>query len=441
MATPIIATVRSPSDPLTLVVKRLESLPPIISFAVAFVFGLVLLLASFVSDLNFVVDPTTQKTYGYIYEINWGLNFVVFVPVALYFATATLNSIHQTIIRVADSRMILTEAGKPLDRLELRVKWHAYARRAIRTWLALSVIVVLAVVAEWWRSCIWPLHLNFSLLSPIKSPVPGWNIAPHLSGQQIGPVATVLFGAFAYLGEAALVMCFLLFISVVFAFAAWIFGFTNEDVPLELFPNPRSEDPRRGFESFQLFIENLLLAATAFFFVFFMTRLQYAFLDSTSSKTVMDFVSSDIWMGFFKGLKALKDASPDLFATGKHLWYSTAMTGAATALTLITSFLIPGTIVRQAALRARDRFLDWCPQHGSEVQSVYGMEPQQAAERVATIVHWPISYPGPIQLLLFVVLAAGCFVFYKLTLVLAGVILYAGFKQLVKVFTAQSKTP
>jgi hypothetical protein len=411
----------------------------VLSFAGAFVFGLLLLLTSFIFGVNFVSDPSTQKTYGYIYEINWGLNYVVFVPVAVYFATATLNSIHQTIIRIADSRMILTDAGEPLDRLELRTKWHAYGRRAIKVWMILCGIVLLAVFTEWWRACIWPLHLNFALVSEANRPVPGWNIAAHLASQQISSTATVTFGAFAYLGEALLVMCFLLFISMVFAFAAWIFGFTNEDVPLELFPNPRSDDPRRGFESFQLFIENLLLAATLFFFVFFMTRLQYAFVDSNSSKTIMDFISSDIWMGFFKGLKGLKD-STDLFATGKHLWYSTAMVGAATALTLTTSFLIPGTIVRQAALRARDRFIDWCPQHGPEVQTLYDMQHEQAAQKVAKIALWPISYPGPVQLLLFVVLAAGCFVFYKLTLVLAGVILYAGFRQIVKVFTGQQAT-
>jgi hypothetical protein len=100
--------------------------------------------------------------------------------------------------------------------------------------------------------------------------------------------------------------------------------------------------------------------------------------------------------------------------------------------------LIPGTIVRQAALRARDRFIDWCQQHGPEVQTLYDMEHEQAAQKVAKIALWPISYPGPVQLLLFVVLAAGCFVFYKLTL--AGVILYAGFRQIVKVFTGQRAT-
>lgn len=439
MTTTISPVAHSPSDLFTSAVRRLESLPPVLSFAAAFVFGLLLLLASFIFGVNFVIDSATQKSYGYIYEINWGLNYVVFVPVALYFATATLNSIHQTIIRIADSRMILTDAGKPLDRLELRAKWHAYGRRAIKVWLVLCTIVLLAVIVEWWRACVWPLHLNFGLVAEANRPVPGWNIAPHLSGLQISPVATATFGVLAYLGEAILVMCFLLFISVVFAFAAWIFGFTNEDVRLELFPNPRSDDPRRGFESFQLFIENLLLAATSFFFVFFMTRLQYAFVDSTSSKTIMDFISSDIWMGFFRGLKGLKD-STDLFATGKHLWYSTAMVAAATALTLTTSFLIPGTIVRQAALRARDRFIDWCQHHGSEVQTLYDMGQEQASQKISKIALWPISYPGPVQLLLFVVLAAGCFVFYKLTLILAGVILYAGFRQIVKVFSVPSGT-
>lgn len=422
-------------DLFTRIIKRLESFPPVITLAAFFVFGLLLVLGSFVAGLNVVTDHSTGKTYGFIYEINWGLNFVVFVPLALYFCTATLNSVHQTIIKMADCQMIVTQEGNALDRLELSARWHEYGRRAIQVWMVLSVVVLIAVAAEWWHSCISPLHLDIPHAIAYRMPIPGWTLAPYLSGSEISPVVTATFGAFAYLGETILASCFILFISVMFAFAAWVFGFTNEDVPTELFPNPRTDDLRRGFGSFQLLIENLLVASATLFFVFFMTRLQFAFIDSRSARTVMDFVAGDIWIGFFKGVKALKDASPELFTTGSHLWYSTAMVGAATALTLITSFLIPGTIVRQAALRARDRFLDWAPAHPNEVHTLYSMTPEEVMVRMKDMAFWPIFYPGPVQLPLFVALAAGCFVFYKLTLILAGVVLYSGVRQVVKVFT------
>jgi len=418
---------------------RLESFPPNIVMAAFFFVGLLLMLGSFVLGLSSVVDMSTGKEYGYVYEINWGFNYVVLVPIAVYFCTAALNSIHQTIIKVADSRMIVTENGELLDRSSLNPSWQGYGRRAIQVWFVLVFLVGIAVGAEWWHSCIFPLHLTEAQLLAFKTEFPGWTLSPYFSHGQIHPFTTVAFGAFAFCAEGAVASVFLLFISVIFAFATWVFGYTNEDVPAELFPNPRSGDLRRGFECFQLFIENLLLATVGLCLVFFMTRIQSVFVDS-DSKSVMSFIAGDIGRGFFQGLKELvKAGDTGLFATGKNLGYSIAMVGSATALSITTGFLTPSTIVRQAAMRAKDRLKDWAPHHEEAVQKLYGLSPQDAIGKLDEMVFWPILYPAPVQLLLFAVLAAGCFVFYKLTLVLVGVLLFSGVRQFLSAFSSKGR--
>ena len=419
------------------VARRLESFPPIVTLAVFFTFGVLLVLGSFLAHVYAVTDASTGKQFGYIYEINWGLNFIVFVPLALYFCAAALNSVHQTITRISDSRMIVTEEGRTIDRTRLSAEWRGYARRAIQVWLIVTIIVAVAVAVEWWHSSVLPLSLDWAHVSDSDRPIAGWPVAPHLSGGQVGSTGTLVFGVFAFLAEAAFTSSFVLFVSVIFAFAAWVFRYTNEDVAAELFPNPRSEDLRRGFESFQLFIENLVSASVSLLFVFFMTRLQFAFLDF-DDKSVMSFAARSIGKGFFQGIThLLKSGDTELFATGNHLWYSIAMAGSGAALTLITGFLIPTTIVRQAAMRAKDRFLNWAPNHNEQVQNLYNLTAGEAMARLQSMKFWPILYPAPVQLLLFVVLAAGCFVFFKLTLILVGVMLYAGVRQLTKVFSTE----
>jgi hypothetical protein len=434
--TPMSRRANSSSDWYASFLKSVESLPPVLALAFFFFFGMLLMLGSFAAHLNAVTDTSSGKKFGYVYEINWAVNYIVFVPIALYFCIAALNSIHQTITRIADCGMVVNPRGETVNKLRLSDEWQVYGRRAIQSWLVATLIVVIAVAAEWWQVCAVPI---FTKMDYTRTASTGWTLAPHLSGGQISSSATLVFGAFAFLAEATVVSAFLLFICVIFAFAAWVFGYTNEDAADELFPNPKSDDPRRGFESFQLLIENLLLAAVSLFFVFFMTRLHSAFVDSNAT-SVMSFMAGDIGKGFFDGVKNLvKSGDPDLFATGKHLGYSVAMVGSATALTIITGFLIPGTIVRQAAIRARDRFVDWAPRHAREVNVLYELTLEEAAPKLKSMVFWPVLYPRPVQLLLFAGLAAGCFVFYKFTLILVGVVLYAGLQQVVKVLSTGNR--
>jgi hypothetical protein len=54
------------------------------------------------------------------------------------------------------------------------------------------------------------------------------------------------------------------------------------------------------------------------------------------------------------------------------------------------------------------------------------------------MVIWPLKYPGPVELLSFLVVAATCFVFYRLTLVLAGVVIIVSLKRVLKIVSAGS---
>ncbi len=73
-------------------------------------------------------------------------------------------------------------------------------------------------------------------------------------------------------------------------------------------------------------------------------------------------------------------------------------------------------IVRQAAISSRDRMER--PPEG--------------------MVFWPLRYPKPVQLILLIVLASACFVFYKLTLAIVGVIVALGVKEFYRVLKRDS---
>lgn len=415
--------------------RRIQAAPPILSFAIFFILGVLLVLGSFIGQTNFVTDTSSGKEYGFLYEINWAANYIVFIPLALYFCTAALNAIYQTIVRISDSQMIVSENGEPLQKEQLTLAWNKFASYAIQIWFLLTLVILIACGIEWWQACVTPARYVGHQLPANNPPIPGWTLTPYLSGGRVAAVAVYLFGAVAYLAQGIVTAAFLLFISLVFAFACWIFRYTSDDVDAELYPNPRSQDSRKGFECFQLLIENLLLASVTLFFVFFMTRLQYIYIDS-NSQSIMGFITGDIAKGFFQGIsKLVKQADVGLFSTGKRLTYSTVMVGAAATLTLVTAFLVPMTIVRQAAMRSRDRFLEWIDHQAAGMLTLYGMEKATAVESVKSMVFWPILYPKPMQLLLYVVVAAGCFVFYKLTLILGGMLLFAGIQQVIKAFS------
>jgi hypothetical protein len=408
-------------------------MPPALSFAAFCFIGLVTLLLSFVAQTNAVVDPRTNKLFGYLYEINWAVNYVLIIPVAVYFCTAAINGMSQVITELAQARMIVRDDGVAASADDIKGSWDSYAGPALYAAGLLGIIATIASMIEWWVDCVHPLSYT-SLASIPPTLAPGWNLTSLLSKGQASRLGVAAFGLVAFAGQAAVATAFLSFITLVLAFASWVFRYTGDDSTWELFPNPASADARRGFEHFEIFIENLLLAALALFIVFFMTRLQYLYNDS-GAHSIVAFAGGDIARGFFQGLKKLiADADPGIFTAGKRIAYSTAMVGAGAGVTVILAFLVPAIVVRQAAMRSRARLLDWMDAHPDRVSALYGINSDEVRKKLQSMVIWPMRYPKPIELLVFIVVAALCFICYKFALILLGTFLGFAIKEVAKIF-------
>jgi hypothetical protein len=321
MVTPMnVPLPAAPASKSTHLSRALRGTPPALTFAVFCFIGLATLLLSFAAHTNGVMDPRTSKLFGYLYEINWAANYVLIIPIAIYFCTAAINGMSQVITELAQARMIVRDDGVAASTDDIKNSWNSYARPAL--WVAgvLGCLALTASMIEWWTDCVRPLSYgSLAAIPATVTPAPGWNLTSLLSPGQAVPLAVASFGAVAFLGQAAVVTAFLSFITLVLAFASWVFRYTSDDSSWELFPNPAASDKRRGFEHFEIFIENLLLAALALLIVFFMTRLQYLYNDS-DARSIVSFVSGDVAKGFFQGLKKLVvDADPIIFTAGKRI--------------------------------------------------------------------------------------------------------------------------
>ena len=397
--------------------STIEGLAPIAILYSAFIYGVLLLLAAFALHLDVFTDPGSNRLFGFVREVNWGFNYVLIIPVALFFATATINAINSTIGDLARSHMVVGKAG-PLDEGSLLESWHRYGQSGLLAAAGFSIIAVLVSGYEWVTCCLLPAihHKTYDL-------APGWNIGWHSVEQAARPVSCALFGFFAFTAQAAVAVFFLLFATLVVSFAMWTFDYTKDSTAAELFPNPRSSDNRRGFEHFGSFIENLLLASVAFFFVFFMTRLDALYIHSTSS-SISSFIGQNIFLKGFTSALRQKGAGW-LFDFGNTADASTTLVAAGFSLAAVLAFLVPSIIVRQAAMRSQQRYLTYLEENPRDMAAMHEMAPEKAKSSITKMEFWPIRYPRFQLLLVFVSFAGICFACYRLTLTIFLMLLIA----------------
>ena len=299
--------------------------------------------------------------------------------------------------------MVVTHPGTAVDHATLVESWRRYGQSGIVAASCLGSIAIAVSAYEYVTVCLLPA-VRVSTLGL----QPGWNIAWSSVEHNASPLSCAIFGLFAFVAQAAVAVGFLFFATLVVTFAMWIFDYTKDSTDVELFPNVRSSDERRGFENFEPFLESLLLAAVTFFFVFFMTRLDalYVYSDSPSNNI------------FLKGFtSALREKGAGwLFDLGNVADPSTTLVAAGACLVAIIGFLVPSIIVRQAARRSQQRFLNRLQEASTATAALYEIPPAQAKAAAKKMVFWPMHYPKFQLLLVFVTFASICFACYRLTL-------------------------
>lgn len=399
----------------TTLLARLEEIPPIAIAGIAVLVGTLLMFGSLIADVNSF--EAHGKLLGYWYSVNWSLNFVLVIPIAIYFAANTFAGIRELISSLVASRMIVRPQGPPLTEPELLDKWHEFGTKPVILGLVLAAIAFLASWIEWYYDFfILGQHLNE--IGQQEGPVLSWTLAHYFNGANA--LGARLFGFAAFTAQGCAASAFLIFVTVMLAFAAWIFRFTSDPVPEELVPDLKSPDTRRGFERFEPLMVNLLLASCFFFGVFFLTRLDNAFVLSPHT-SIFDFAAKDLGEGFVS--HDAKDKLPHgpLELPNGQIHYSLMAVGTGMGVTLFMAFLVPSFILSRSAQVSCSRAIT--NQDRLRLSQTTDLPPEEVEKRLQKMTFWPLKYPRPAELMLFLLLGGACFVYYNLTLFLIGALI------------------
>jgi hypothetical protein len=408
-------------------VRSIEEMSPVVPLVVCLMWGTALILLSFAFSLAKFQDGA--KHLVWIYELNWSSTFAFFIPVSLFFSSSVLTSIPQIIAMLARGRMVRTEDGELADSTALILNWRHSAEKTARLAAVLGIIGFIVSWIMYFAYCVAPAFLGAH---------PGahsWQNATTIAPGTSSPTEIAIFGFLAYTSQGAAIACYVYYILMVFTFAAWVFEYTKFEPGSGIYPNLSESDSRYGFEQFEPFIENVLFASIAFFFQFFMTRLYYIYLADKSSTSMFDLIARIMGPGFVENvwdLFAHGDAS--LFYFGSDLHLQDTMMIVATMVVVLSAFLVPTVIVRQAARRSKDRLREAILNDSEITTKWYELSAAEAQTRLDNMTFWPIRYAQPMQLLVLMALAGACFFAYKLTLLLIAGVVYQGVQQFRRAF-------
>jgi hypothetical protein len=394
---------------------RLEDIPPIAIAGVALLFGVVLMFGSLIAGVSSFVAH--GKLYGYWYSVNWSLNFVLVIPIAIYFAANTFACIRDLVFSLVASGMIVRPQGKPPTELQILDEWHEFGRSSVIIGLALSGIAFIASWIEFYYSC-FVLGRHLSEIGQAGGPVLSWTLAPYFNGANLSGAR--LFGFVAFTAQGFAASAFLIFVTVMLAFATWIFRFTSNRVTEELIPDLKSTDTRRGFERFEPLIVNLLLAACFFFGLFFLTRLDSAFVLSPHS-SIFDFAAKDLGEGFISHDKNQTVPHGPFELPKDEIHYSVMAVGTGMGVLLFMAFLVPSFILSRSAQISCSRAA--ANQDRLQLPQRAGLSGEEIRDRLQKMTFWPLKYPRPAELMLFLLLGGACFVYFNLTLFLIGALI------------------
>lgn len=396
-------------------VQGVEEMSPAIPLVGCLLWGMVLVLLSFVFHL--ASFPVGSKSLGWVNELNWSSTFGFFIPFSLFFSCSTFTAIPQVITALADGQMIRGANGELADTDALIASWR---RRAGKTTMIVVFLAAMAMAVSW--NMAWIYCINLDSLG-----VASWQHAILLGAPGVNRSGLAIFGFLAYTSQGLAIACFCYYIMIIFTFANWIHDYTKFGKRDALYPDITEADSRYGFERFGPIIENILLASLAYFFQFFMTRLFYVYVDDPNASSMSDVIARALGRDFGHDVTTLFNGNePSLFDFGSTLHFENTIMSFAMLIVVISAIIVPMVIVRNAADRSRVRLQEAIQKQPDLAKRWYELDASEAQHRLDKMTVWPIRYARPVELLLLIILATACFFAYKLFLLLAAFIIYQG---------------
>jgi hypothetical protein len=386
--------------------------------------GASLALGSWLLHISSV--PCGGRMFGYFYEWNWLVDYLIAVPLAVYLCLKTIRAIPALIRDLSNARMIVDEQGAALPPDVALRSWYAMGGRTVVVCLGLSVLAFAWCWAEWWRNSVAPLSAGTVEHLPAAYRC-SWAVAA-VGRPEVSRAGNLVFGFVAFGAEGFIASVFLCFLAFVISFSRWVERLTQEDEPWELFPDVRSLDPRCGFQSFEPFVRLQLYSSLLFFCALFLVRLQYLFAEQSGAATwIGGFISGELVAG---AIAQAKESWTTLFTlgSGDQLVFSDVGAVLGLFVLLVFAFMVPSLLLKQAAEQARTRCQQFL-REGSPKASRRWDGAVAAAEQLTTLARmksWPLEYPSQLTLLLFLVAGGAAFVFYKLTMAFVFLLILKG---------------
>jgi hypothetical protein len=241
-----------------------------------------------------------------------------------------------------------------------------------------------------------------------------------------------LFDLLAFLSQTALLCALLAFFLLLLDLERVL------DRRARLVPDLSSSDPRRGFETFEEPLQQLLFVTLIAYVMCYLIRLEGVYLASTSAASLREFVVTDIVGGLLLavrrgGFSGLGATLFDVPALNRQA----SLGSFAAILALLFSLAVVVMTVRAAAKRARATALDHLKRN-RDGEGLFGMGVEEERRRLETMVVWPLNYLRVDVLLALVAAALSTLFFYRLGLFIFGLAMGTILYRLAKRLLAQS---
>lgn len=254
-------------------------------------------------------NQISPKQVGFIWAPNWALTGIILLPGAVYYALLARGEVEATIRRLIERQMLVTRDFKKANVDEILKMW----KRESRGWtihitgaflLAVGLVFFLDFipVVGWWLLA-EPSQIEALVNNP-KNPVNiqndtyefDWSIAATFENTDVYWLPNLVFAAAAYLVIGILGSGFLLASFIWFASVISFFSKSRlREHGLYLIPDIKSKDPhkRKGFENFEPFFTDLILASIFTISIGVMMHLQNVYLRAPSQTSIVEMIFSD----------------------------------------------------------------------------------------------------------------------------------------------------
>ena len=433
--------------------------PPPVAALIAMVIALVFIGASlFIGngffDYRLDIGATViDKEVGFLPALNWSAGMLLLAPAILGFGLSTYRSLPEVLDEMIGRHMVVDHLMRPAERARVLAEWHRPWRVVVIATAILFVITVgyslwefnYVIGQHFWRGVYPQIRLN----DPYQER--DWSVAallPSDSTTGMSRTANVIFSLAAYLYLVGFVAGFVFSVyAFLLAVASLAYNFAYRSIGLRLVPDLRSTDragrfdTRGGLQIFEGLVHNALWVTLLVFLLFFLIHLQNIYLRSPLP-TIGAFAFPDVSTLLGAGGSALHKVEVLLGAVSARAGMNnlnSAMAYGFGSVLFLLILLVLAVTLRLAASRSQASFAAYLRDERNPVPEWLASIGREAClERLESLSLWPIRWPRANQILLAVVFASICMVFYKLGLILVmSVMAYL----LVRLYVGMTRAP